>query len=124
MVTSPSDPRVWTFSGIELAHERAEGEEGQLRIEEPVEGVESRAEDEHRAGGARRDHESHVQIEWRGSGGARGSAGQTRGGSSRVPCPDNRCDAAVAGTLVLTTCGRSLRSCFFLRAGVEVVDDR
>ena len=71
VVTSPSDPRVWTFSGTSSPDEGAEGEEGQLRIEELVEGVESRAEHEHRASGARGDHQRHVEVEWVVSAGAR-----------------------------------------------------
>jgi hypothetical protein len=48
----------------ELADEGAEGEEGQLRVEELVEAVIARAEDEHRASGAGRDHQRHVEVEW------------------------------------------------------------
>ena len=108
----------------ELAHEGAEGEEGQLRVEELVEGVEARAEHEHGAGGARRRPPASRRDRVGGGGGARVRVSVEEGGSARVPCPDNRTCAAVAGTLVLTTCGRSLRSCVFLRAGSKSVDDR
>jgi len=47
----------------ELADEGAEGEEGQLRIEELVEGLVARAEDDQRAGSTRRNHEGDVQVE-------------------------------------------------------------
>ena len=89
VVTSPSDAARVDLQRDQLAHEGAEGEERQLRVEEPVEGVEARAEHQHRARSARGDHQRHIEIEWVVSGGARGGVSDERW-EARVPCPDNR----------------------------------